>query len=115
MGLRMLDKKRWHLFLDHVTRERNGRHVEIEAASPKFGDQIVVSWRELIGIAYDPRNDVLEVALVGLDHLVRAPREIYIDGPPVGWRTMAVLDAEGVLRIVRLREPLLLPEHTEIG
>jgi hypothetical protein len=33
-------------------------------------------WPPLRGVAYDPKDDVLEVALEGIDHLIEHPREI---------------------------------------
>jgi hypothetical protein len=37
--------------------------AEIEVASLDLGDQIQAEWLPLIGITYDPNDDVVEVAL----------------------------------------------------
>jgi len=53
--------------------------VEIEVASLDLGDQVQAKWLPLIGITYDPKDDVVEVALEGLDHMIHRPREMYMD------------------------------------
>ena len=32
----------------------------------------------LIGVTYDPKSDLVEIALEGLDHMIGRPREIYV-------------------------------------
>jgi hypothetical protein len=74
-----LDKKQWRAFFDGVTSMLEGKRAEIEVASLRLGDQIEAEWLPLLGISHDPKDDVVEVALEGLDHLIPKPREIYID------------------------------------
>jgi len=49
-------------------------------ASLKLGDQIEAEWLPFFGISYDPKDDVIALALEGHDHLIHKPREIYIEG-----------------------------------
>ena len=63
----------------------------------------------MLGIAYDPKDDVLEIALNGLDHLIHKPRELYADSGAGGLLSFEVIDADGVAQIIKLREPLMLP------
>jgi hypothetical protein len=44
-------------------------------ASLDLGDQTQAEWLPLLGITYDPRDDVVDIALDGLDHMIRKPRE----------------------------------------
>ena len=39
------------------------RRAEIEVASLDLGDQIEAEWLPLLGITYDDKDDVLEIAL----------------------------------------------------
>jgi hypothetical protein len=39
----------------------------------------------------------------------RLPREILFDGSGGQWSALDIVDAEGVQRIIELKEPLLLP------
>jgi hypothetical protein len=104
-----VDKSEWRLLFDRLGSWVEGRHAEIEVASLRLGNQVVTRSLPMLGIVYDSREDVLEVTLLGLDHLVRCPREIYVDGPPIEWESLAIMDADGVLQILRLSKPILLP------
>jgi hypothetical protein len=84
-----------------------GKWAEVEAASLDLGDQIVAEWVPLLGVTYDAQDDLLDVALSGLNHLIRRPREIY-SGNPKGVETVAVVSAE-VKQILHLKDPLMLP------
>ena len=108
MSVRKLDKKEWKPFFDRISKVMEGKQAEIEVASLKLGDQVEAEWPPLLGFAYDPKDDVLEVALEGVDHLIPKPREIYVDGGPVELNGLEVVDAEGVKQIVKLRDPLML-------
>jgi Family of unknown function (DUF5335) len=37
--------------------------AEIEVASLALGDQVEAEWLPLLGIAYDPKDDLVQVAL----------------------------------------------------
>jgi hypothetical protein len=110
MTIRKLEKPEWHPFFDRVSQFLlNGRQAEIEVAALNLGDQIEAKWLPLIGIVYDPKDDMLEIALDGLDHMIPKPREIYIEDGAGELSRLEVVDAEGVRQFVRLRDPLLLP------
>jgi Family of unknown function (DUF5335) len=55
---------------------------------------------------------VLELLLGELEHLIRAPREFYVDEEPLGITSLQIIDAEGVHQILTLRDPLMLPRRT---
>jgi hypothetical protein len=56
-----------------------------------------------------PNDDLVEVALEGVDHMIRKPREIYIENGAGALTSVEIVDAEGVKQIVMLRDELLLP------
>jgi hypothetical protein len=109
MTTRKLDKKEWHAFFDGVTKLLEGKQAEIEVASLRLGDQIQAEWLPLIGITYDPQDDIIEVGLEGLDHLIAKPRVISIEDGPEGIVALEIVDADDVRQIVKLRDPVLLP------
>ena len=86
-----------------------GKRAEIEVASLALGDQIEAAWVPLLGIVYDPKDDIIEIALDGLDHIIYKPREVYIDDSAPGLNSMQIVDAEGTRQIIQLRDPLMLP------
>src|SRR5262245_4794352 len=109
MTTRKLDKKEWHAFFDGVTTTLEGKQAEIEVASLRLGNQVQAEWLPLIGITYDPEDDIVEVALEGLDHLIPKPREIYVEDGTEGIAALEIIDADDVRQIVKLRDPLMLP------
>jgi hypothetical protein len=109
MTIRKLDKKGWRPFLDGVSRVLEGERAEIEVLSLKLGDQVAAEWLPFFGITYDPKDDIIEIALDGVDHLIRKPHEIYVDDGGDGLISMEIVDAEGVRQIVKLKDPLMLP------
>lgn len=104
-----LEKATWQRYFDQVSKTLGGKQAEIEIASLSIGDQIEAEWVPLLGISYDPKNDLVEILLEGLDHLVRKPREIYVEQGPLGLASMEVIDADDVRQIIKLRDPLMLP------
>jgi Family of unknown function (DUF5335) len=106
---RKLEKAQWRPFLDTVSKLLEAKEAEIEVASLKLGDQVQAKWLPLYGIAYDPKDDVVEVALEGLDHMIPHPREIYVQDGTAGLTSLEVIDSTGAKQIVKLRDQLLLP------
>jgi hypothetical protein len=109
MTIYKLDKTQWHPFLDRVSKVLPAKQAEIEVASLDLGDQVEAEWLPLIGLTYDPKNDLVEVALEGVDHLIHKPRELYIDNGAGPLTSLEIVDADGVKQIVKLRDPLMLP------
>jgi Family of unknown function (DUF5335) len=109
MTIRKLEKSKWRLFFDGISKLLEGKRAEIEVASLALGDQIEAEWLPLLGLAYDPKDDLFEVTLDGVDHLIPKPREIYIDDDVGGLMSIEVVAADGSRQIIKLRDPLMLP------
>jgi hypothetical protein len=108
MTVQKLEKPKWRPFLDAVSKLLEAKVAEIEVASLKLGDQVQAEWLPLIGITYDPRDDIVEVALEGIDHMIPNPREIYLDNGSGKLSSIEIVDADGVKQIVKLKDQLLL-------
>jgi hypothetical protein len=108
-----LEKAIWQPYFDAVSKILSGKRAEIEVAALDLGDQIEVEWLPLLSITYDPKDDLIEVALEGVDHLIPRPREVWVETEGVEWSSIEVIDSNGVRQIVMLRDPLMLPapEH----
>jgi hypothetical protein len=113
MALLKLEKRQWHGYFDRLSKGLAGKQVEIEVASLALGAQVEAEWMPLLGIVYEPRTDVVEIALEGLDHMIRRPREIYADEEGVVLASLEIVDGADVRHIVRLRQPLLLPPPSQ--
>jgi uncharacterized protein DUF5335 len=109
MTVRKLDKKQWRPFFDGISKLLEGKRAEIEVASLSLGDQVEAEWLPLLGITYDPNDDLVEVALEGLDHLISHPREIYVDDDVGGLLAIEIVTTDDVRELVKLRDPLMLP------
>jgi hypothetical protein len=109
MTIRKLEKPEWRPFLDIVSKLLEAKEAEIEVASLDLGDQVVAEWLPLLGISYDPRDDIVEVALDGVDHLIRGPREIYLENGAEALTSIEIVDANDAKQIVKLKDKLMLP------
>ena len=109
MTIRKLEKKEWKPYLDLVSKLLETKDAEIEVASLDLGDQVQAEWLPLLGISYDPNDDLVEVALDGLDHMIPHPREIYLDNGARALTSIEIVDSAGVKQIVKLRDQLALP------
>jgi hypothetical protein len=109
MAATKLDKSDWQLFFDRLSKSLTGKRADIEVASLALGHQVEAKYLPLLGVVYDRRNDVIEIALEGLDHIAHKPRELFIDMSPAGLISIDIIDGDGVQQIVKLRDPLVLP------
>jgi hypothetical protein len=116
MAVVKLDKAVWHPYFDKISKSLVvGKRAEVEVDSLEIGDQIEAEWLPLLGITYDQKDDLVEVLMEGLDHLIRHPTEIYVDHGPMGLVSMEVIDADGIKQIIKLRDPLMLPPPEAAG
>jgi hypothetical protein len=109
MAARKLLKSEWKGFLDAISKQLVGKQAEIEVASLALGDQLEAEWLPLQGLSYDPRSDLLDVALEGVGHQISRPREIYVDSDVGGLTSIEIVDGDNVRQIVTFRDPLMLP------
>jgi len=109
MAVQKIDKRDWRAFFDWLSQGLLGARAEIEVASLDLGDQIEAEWLPLFGITYDHKDDVVEIALEGVDHLIYGPREVWADLNVGEMISFEVIDDRGVSQIIKLRQPLMLP------
>ncbi len=109
MSVRQLSKSEWQSYCDHVSKGLQGKRAQIEVAALSLGNQIAAKWVPVIGITYDPKGDIIEIALEGLDHLIHGPRSVTVDESATGLSSVEIVDREGGKQIVKLAEPLMLP------
>jgi hypothetical protein len=112
MATRVLPKSEWQSFCDAISKGVASKLAQIEVTGLKLGDQIAAKWLPLLGITYEPKGDLLEIALEGIDHLIHNPREISVDAGPEGLTSMEIVDSARQRQIVKLMEPLMLPAPT---
>lgn len=99
-----LDQAQWQTYFDHVSKTLAGKTVTIEVASLSLGVQSAASSVPLWGISYDPKDEVIAVIAEGLDHLIRRPREVYVETEGVKLLSMKVVDEDGDSQILTFNE-----------
>lgn len=109
MASRILAKAEWHFFFDRVAGALEGKRAQVEITGLRLGDQIEAKWVPLLGITYDQKNDLLEIAMEGLDHLIRKPTSITIMEGADGLSGLEIVDSDQYRQIVTLVSPLKLP------
>ena len=110
MTARAIDKAEWAAFCAAVSKALEGSQAEIEVASLDLGDQIEKEWAPLIGITYDPEDDIIDIALEDdVDHIVSEPQELLADIDDASISALQITDAEGTRHLVRLKDGLMLP------
>jgi hypothetical protein len=106
MAVRKLEKSEWRGFCDSRSRVLVGARAEIRVVSVALGDQVEAEWLPLLGVVYD---DMIEIALEGIDHMIRHPRDIFVDEGHGAITSLQVIDGDGNKQIKMFREPLMLP------
>lgn len=106
MTTRALPKSEWRAYFDHVSKGLIGERAMVEVTGLAFGSHREARCLPLIGITYDTGDDILQIALEGLDHLVRRPQEIAVTDSAHGLERMEITDADQQKQTVRLVKPL---------
>ncbi len=109
MSNEVIDKGQWKLFFERLSRQLAGALAEIEVASLSLGDQQQAQWIGLLGITYDPGSDIIDIALDGLNHIVRQPANLAVVWAGATVASLAIETGSGVRHIVKFRQPLSLP------
>ena len=117
MAIEILEKGSWHSYFDGMSKILAGKeaqvHVDVNPLDYDFHPE--PPFVHLLGIVYDPRNDILEVLLDGLDHTIANVREILVDHDGINLNSVTVTDDEGMQQVIRLRDPVMLAAPQSAG
>jgi hypothetical protein len=102
MTTRKLDEQEWHRYFDKSDRALRGLKATVEVVATDVGAQFVAEGLGIVGITYDQKGKLLEVAMEGMDHLIMHPREIYVDETPQGLAVVEATDADGRKHIIQI-------------
>ncbi|MEZ4701828.1 MAG: DUF5335 family protein [Rhodothermales bacterium] len=108
MSVKKLEKRVWKSYFNSLSKpymhKERTDYAEIRVFSNDIGAQPETQWLPLEGITYDDRDDLLEVMVEHLDHLVFHPEEIYVDETTDGHvMTLEIVRKDGVKEIIELR------------
>ena len=114
MSATTAERSEWSTLTDRLSADHAGHDATIEVIDAEGGDNPMVERLPFESITYDPRDDVLVVAVGGraprypvvLRHLIRHPQEILFDLTQRG-AALKITDSEGTTTLVSLlrRQP----------
>ena len=104
------DQEEWVSQLEQLTKDRQGQYVSIEILHPAYGDEPEAERLPLAYVAYDPKDDVVVIAVGGntpkypvvLRHLIWHPTEVDVDADNGG---LKVLERDGTTTITSFYRP----------
>jgi hypothetical protein len=108
--MRALARAEWRRYCDRVSKAIAGRSVELDVASMYLGDRVEARWLPLLGIVFDARGDVIEIALEGVGHSILAPREVLLEETERGLVAMEIVGMDDTVETLRFREPLRIDD-----
>lgn len=109
MDSKELARDDWRSYFDRLSRTLQGKRATIEIAGLDIGDQLQAEHVVIHGVVYDPKSDILEVALNGLAHLIRSPKQIDVAYQGGAVEAIHIRDGEEREQIIRFSDPLMLP------
>lgn len=111
-----LDAGRWVEYFDSIAPNLDGLLVTIEILDERIGDQVEAERLPLQTIGYDPKDDMMEVAVGGrglrypvlLRHFISSPQTISVEESGSTPSAILVADASGERTLIRLFAPATL-------
>lgn len=110
MSIEKLDKESWASYFDSMSKVLTGKQAEIDVESLSLGAQIESRFAPLNGITYDHKSEMLEIMLERWEHNIPHVTEIWVDRDGVSLNSIRVVDGDGVEQIIKLRDPIMLPD-----
>jgi hypothetical protein len=108
--MRVLARAKWRRYCDRVSKAVAGRRAELDVTSLDLGDKVEARWLPLLGVVFDARGDVLEIALDGIGHSISSPREILLEETDRGLVAIEIVGADDTVETLRFREPLRIED-----
>jgi hypothetical protein len=108
VSIRALTRSEWRRFCDNVSKAIAGRSVELDVTSLNLGEKVEARWLPLLGMVFDARGDVLEIALDGIGHSILSPRELLLEETERGLVAIEIVGTGDTVETLRFREPLRL-------
>ncbi|GAB3979712.1 DUF5335 family protein [Actinoallomurus acanthiterrae] len=113
-----VDRGKWAEFFDTLSADHAGHSAAVELLGADFGDQFEAERLPFAYASYDPRDDVVVIALGGnsarfpvlLRHMIDHPTEIDFTVPASAETDVRIVDGDGTATLLLLRpEPALPP------
>jgi hypothetical protein len=109
MAVKKLEKDVWGTYLDHFSTHLPVQLAEVMVESLALGSQVEAEWLRIFSVNYDHKDDIIIIALEGLDHIIHAPKTIFVDEAQGQVTSLEIIDLDEVRHLIQLRKPLGLP------
>ncbi len=103
----ILDRKDWDKELAKLWKLLDGREVEVEVQAPTLGDQIEAEHVPLKGLSYDPKNNMVQIWVGDIDHMIHKPQKIMVVyDADERFIAIDITDKDGEQHIITTKEPV---------
>jgi hypothetical protein len=109
MAIKKLEQAHWGTYLDQFSKHLPPQLAEVMVESYKLGSQVQAEWLRIFSVNYDHKDDIIIIALDGLEHIIHRPNTIFIDDLDGQVTSLEVVDADHTRHLVQLRKPLAQP------
>ena len=109
MTTRKLDPSEWRRYFDEVAKHLPTMRVGISILGDDIGAQHESENSALIGISFDPKAQMFEVAMANMSHRVHDPKEIYVREEGGQLSSVEVIVQDGTKQIIELAPLTSLP------
>jgi len=100
-----IKKEDWSAYFENLSGMLTGKRVLIEIASPSIGDQIEANWAPLTGITYDSKDDLIDIAVEHLNHMIRTPKSVHVHHDDQHLAAIEIQGEEASKHILKFKEP----------
>jgi len=108
MESRILDKSEWRDELIRLWRKLDGKNIQIEVEALKLGDQTEAEFVPLKGLSYDPKDDVVQVWVGALEHMINKPVKIELAVEKGRLEAIGITDADGEQHLIKPQEAVMV-------
>ncbi|SCK16877.1 DUF5335 family protein [Streptomyces sp. WMMB 322] len=108
-----LHRKEWRSALDAFDAEHQGERVSIEVLDPSIGHQYEAERLPFSSLSYDPKDDVVIVAVGGepprypvvMRHMVAHPKQVQVTGEDVPEPAVRLVAPDGSVTLITFYPP----------
>ena len=102
-----IPKNQWEDYLNRLSKVLKDSPVEVEVAATGIFDKPEVEWLPVLGISYDPKDNIVSILFENLDHIIEKPYEIKVEKDGSGIKEIVIVSEEDASKtILRFKTPV---------
>ncbi len=100
-------KSQWKDYLDDLSKAIKDVPVEVEVEALGIFDKKEVEWLPLLGVSYDPKDDVVSILFEKLDHLVEDPQQIAVEKDNGSIKSIEIISGQDAAKnVLKFKVPV---------